>query len=171
MLDFQFVGLERSIRVLARPECRGGIKGRWGAKKIGAQSVSLTAPSSRIWCGRRPLNGPESVAGWSWNPPGMDFARIVCETCLLPPCHLTALRTHLDPTFPFRPTYLSGPCASLPARYFFLLIGCVYVGFMLAVAGLRAADQRDTRAYSTLLFTVLFGDFTTTVLTDEDNLW
>ncbi|GIL50318.1 hypothetical protein Vafri_6445 [Volvox africanus] len=57
------------------------------------------------------------------------------------------------------------------SRYFFLLIGTVYGGFILAVAGLRQENERNPRVYSAQLFTVLLGDFQSDQLTDQDNVW
>ncbi|GIL93087.1 hypothetical protein Vretifemale_20513, partial [Volvox reticuliferus] len=57
------------------------------------------------------------------------------------------------------------------SRYFFLLIGTVYGGFLLAVAGLRQENERNPRVYSAQLFTVLLGDFQSDQLTDMDNVW
>ncbi|GLC45472.1 hypothetical protein PLESTB_000317700 [Pleodorina starrii] len=68
------------------------------------------------------------------------------------------------------------------SRYFFLLIALVYGGFVLAVAGLRSQlDSNDAptsasssaSVYLSQLFTVLLGDFQSTMLsnTDERRVW
>ncbi|KAG2441795.1 hypothetical protein HXX76_003407 [Chlamydomonas incerta] len=57
------------------------------------------------------------------------------------------------------------------SRYFFLLIAAVYSGFVLAVAGLRAQAGADAEAYASQLFTTLLGDFQSSVITDERDVW
>ncbi|GIL90845.1 hypothetical protein Vretifemale_18552 [Volvox reticuliferus] len=57
------------------------------------------------------------------------------------------------------------------SRYFFLLIALVYGGFALAVAGLRHQTDHNTAIYTTQLFTVLLGDFQSSQLTDERDVW
>ncbi|GIL50319.1 hypothetical protein Vafri_6446 [Volvox africanus] len=57
------------------------------------------------------------------------------------------------------------------SRYFFLLIALVYGGFALAVAGLRQQTDHNTAIYTTQLFTVLLGDFQSSQLTSERDVW
>ncbi|KAG2451760.1 hypothetical protein HYH02_003539 [Chlamydomonas schloesseri] len=57
------------------------------------------------------------------------------------------------------------------SRYFFLLIAAVFSGFVLAAAGLRVQAGTDAEAYASQLFTVLLGDFQSSVITDERDVW